>query len=361
MDSLEAIESLLNAEEFIGNVKPDKRYAFLRLNTSMRRKIRQYGSGTVVSGLFYFTLGNVYKEMGLYEVAGREFKRSRNILQRTSVAEHIIDSVHEEEVQMYCLCGQNEDAYNWRLTCYEKYKNLYGEENPFTVNVRQNVAVSLEYMGKLTDALQIYKEIYTCRKKNEDFRDNIEKTARAILSVLGKIGDQKELNQYARIFLRDYKFFSMEQYLKLIGMIVSIPGLDVNFLIDVVTYIKKIKPQDLQNEQYFEYEQLMYQIAIILESGNIDLATELLEDTYQYRLQYYGEKSLLTIGCEMELILCRAQKGEHQLALEQLEKLYVKVTKMYDLDDISLAKAIRSNIAIERAILAEEDLQNKNE
>lgn len=78
----------------------------------MRRKIRQYGSGTVVSGLFYFTLWNVYKEMGLYEVAGREFKRSRNILQRTSVAEHIIDSVHEEEVQMYCLCGQNEDAYN---------------------------------------------------------------------------------------------------------------------------------------------------------------------------------------------------------------------------------------------------------
>ena len=194
-----------------------------------------------------------------------------------------------------------------------------------------------------------------CRKNNAELRDNIEKTAMAIINVLEKMESWDALERHVRIFLREYEYFSMDQYLKLLGMMITVPGISDEFLYDVAKRVREMKPENLQENEYFQYEQLMYHIAIILESRDRPLAMQLLQDTYQYRLQWYGEHSLLTLGCEMELILCRAQNGQHRLALEQLEKLYAKVTQAYNMEDITLAKAIRSNIDVERAILANED------
>ena len=339
------IMELFEKEKFLPHILPDKFFAVLRNNALLNMKIKKYGCNN--SRVTWFgIMGRLYQEIGLYKMAEKMYRRCRiNMEQIGGYQQSIIDNMHEEEANMMCQNGKAQESYEWRINLYKSYCKKYGKINNITINARQNVAVSLQYLGREEEALDEYTYIYELRKKYKDTRDGIFNTAIAILQILNHLKKGKQINEWTGVFLRDHMIFSQNEYIKLLEAILELCVLDESAVSIIINYVNET--EHIAEEQYLE---ILYKAAIRYESIDLIKARKLLDIILKYRIEKYGENSLKALGCEMEIAICLSKEENHGKALVMLEELYNKIINTYG-GDVYLAKAVNSNIKIEEEFL----------
>jgi len=151
----------------VGGYKPDPDVRVrVLLDRAADRISGKFSAQPQLEAAIRFTLGTVYKDLGLFPQAEPHLQRSYE-LRKAAFGEMHSDSIDSASAlgDLYALRGENQRAEIWQAKVVQQRRAMFGDSHASTLNARHNLANTYQRMGKYQDAEAAFQSVLVAQLK----------------------------------------------------------------------------------------------------------------------------------------------------------------------------------------------------